>query len=100
MKKHVAMREALGAPELLADALRGDSWHAWRVLLIAAMGEALTEAERPIYAKLTGGRDHEPGEMVDEPAWVALRKFHSIPSAIKIGAFSSWAESEVGGFSR
>jgi hypothetical protein len=74
VKKHVTMREALGAPELLADALRGDSWHAWRVLLIAAMGEALTEAERPIYAKLTGGRDHEPGEMVDVFLAVAGRR--------------------------
>jgi hypothetical protein len=34
-------------------------------LLIAAMGEALTDEERPIFAKLTG-RAREPGERVDE----------------------------------
>ena len=45
--------------------LGGDSWLAWRVLLIAAMGEALTDDERSIFTKLTG-REREPGERVDE----------------------------------
>jgi hypothetical protein len=45
--------------------LGGDSWLAWRVLLIAAMGEPLTDEERAIFAKLTG-REREPGERVDE----------------------------------
>jgi hypothetical protein len=34
-------------------------------LLIAAMGEPLTDEERAIFAKLTG-REREPGERVDE----------------------------------
>jgi hypothetical protein len=37
----------------------------WRVLLIAAMGEALTDAEREIFKRLTG-REHEPLERCEE----------------------------------
>jgi hypothetical protein len=60
--------ETNGAPvrhALLGTALGGDSWLAWRILLIAAMGEALTDEERPIFAKLTA-REREPGERVAE----------------------------------
>jgi hypothetical protein len=60
----VTMRRALSDRHLGA-ALGGDSWLAWRVLLIAAMGEALTDEERTIFAKLTG-RECRPGERVDE----------------------------------
>ena len=42
MKPIVSMRRALEAPPLLGDVLAGDSWSAWRTLLIAIMGEALT----------------------------------------------------------
>ena len=59
------MRRALSDRHLLGAVLGGDSWLAWRVLLIAAMGEALTDDERSIFAKLTG-REREPGERVDE----------------------------------
>jgi hypothetical protein len=55
MRKNVSLREALSDPKLL------DSWAAWRTILIAAMGEELTSEERELFAKLTGGRDHEPG---------------------------------------
>src|SRR5271165_1106280 len=65
MTPFVTMRRALSDRHLLGAALGGDSWLAWRVLLIAAMGEALTEEERAIFAKLTG-RGWEPGERVDE----------------------------------
>ena len=65
MTPFVTMRRALSDTHLLGGALGGDSWLAWRILLIAAMGEALTEEERAIFAKLTG-RVHEPGERVDE----------------------------------
>ena len=43
----------------------GYSWLAWRILLIAAMGEPLTDEERAIFTKLTG-REREPGERVGE----------------------------------
>ena len=45
--------------------LAGDSWAAWRVLLIAIVGEELTEDERAIFTALTG-RDREPLEPVEE----------------------------------
>jgi hypothetical protein len=65
MTPFATMRRALSDRHLLGAVLGGDSWLAWRVLLIAAMGEALTDDERSIFAKLTG-REREPGERVDE----------------------------------
>ena len=65
MTPFVTMRRALSDTHLLGAALGGDSWLAWRILLIAAMGEPLTDEERAIFAKLTG-REREPGERVDE----------------------------------
>ncbi len=59
------MREALADPELLGGALPGESWLAWRTLLIASMGEALTDEERLIFTDLTG-RAVEPLELVEE----------------------------------
>jgi hypothetical protein len=65
MTPFVTMRRALTDRHLLGAALGADSWRAWRVLLIAAMGEALAGEERRVFAKLTG-REREPGERVDE----------------------------------
>jgi hypothetical protein len=65
MKPLVTMRGALDDPELLGGMLGGPSWAGWRVLLIAAMGEKLTPAERKVFTKLTG-RAKEPGERIDE----------------------------------
>ena len=42
MKPTVPIRSALTDPGLLGNVLAGDSWRAWRTLLIAAMGEALS----------------------------------------------------------
>jgi hypothetical protein len=50
MTLFVTMRRALSDEHLLGGVLGGDSWPAWRVLLIAAMGEALTDEERAIFA--------------------------------------------------
>ena len=65
MTPFVTMRRALSDTHFLGAALGGDSWLVWRILLIAAMGEPLTDEERAIFAKLTG-REREPGERVDE----------------------------------
>jgi hypothetical protein len=65
MTPFVTMRRALNDTNLLGAALGGDSWLGWRVLLIAAMGEFLTDEERAIFTKLTG-REREPRERVDE----------------------------------
>jgi hypothetical protein len=53
---------------LLGDVLPGPSWHPWRILLIAAMGEALDDDERVIFRKITG-REREPLERCEE-LWV------------------------------
>jgi hypothetical protein len=74
VKPLVTMRRALEDPDLFGSILPGASWASWRVLLIAAMGEELTEAERETFAALTG-REKEPLQRVDEfwaihrPAW-------------------------------
>ena len=51
MIPRVALREALSDPNLLGTAIAGDSWSSWRTLLIAAMGEELTEDERIIFKR-------------------------------------------------
>jgi hypothetical protein len=61
----VTLREALDDPQLLGNVLHGDSWSGWRTLLIAAMGESLTDAERDIFRQLTR-REREPSERVEE----------------------------------
>jgi hypothetical protein len=60
----VPLRVALADPALLPS-LAGDSWSSWRILLIAAMGEALSEGERTKFQELTG-REREPGAPVEE----------------------------------
>ena len=64
LKKLITMREALASPLYFGTLLSGDSWVAWRVLLIAIVGEELTGPERALFQKLTG-RPHEPGEPVE-----------------------------------
>ena len=46
MKLTVTIRKALTDKKLLGNVLAGESWRAWRTLMIAMMGEALTDAER------------------------------------------------------
>jgi hypothetical protein len=73
MKPTVTMRKALSDAKLLGSALKGDSWKPWRTLLIAAMGEKLTDDERTLFKTLTG-REHEPLQRVDEFAAVVGRR--------------------------
>ena len=49
------------------------SWDSWKVLLIAAAGEALTDAERIEFQRLTG-REREPGVMIREFVGVLGRR--------------------------
>lgn len=68
MRPRMTMRAALGDENLFAHpegGLVGKSWDAWRCLLIAIMGEELTEEERELFKTLTD-RDTEPGERVEE----------------------------------
>ena len=73
MKVLIKMRQALSDAAVLAGALPGDSWRSWRILLIAAAGEALNEDERPTFTALTG-REREPGELVEVMLTVAGRR--------------------------
>jgi hypothetical protein len=73
MIPQTTLRRALADPNLLASVLTGDSWKAWRILLIAAMGEELTDDERVIFKQLTG-RDREPNAMVEELVGVIGRR--------------------------
>jgi hypothetical protein len=73
IRRRITLREALNDPALLGHALPCDSWLRWRVLLIASMGEALTDSEREIFKQLTG-RDHEPNQRVEEFVCVKGRR--------------------------
>lgn len=73
MKPSISIRKALADPNLLGSVLAGDSWRSWRVLMIASMGEALTDDERATFKALTG-RDHEPLLRVEEFAAVVGRR--------------------------
>lgn len=82
----VTMREALADPQLLGEALPGDSWLPWRILLIAAMGEALSDHERVIFAEVTQ-REREPGAQVEE-FWGAIgRRSGKTRAAGTLGAY-------------
>jgi hypothetical protein len=65
MTPSTTIREALADKQLLGGVLAGPSWQAWRVLMIAAMGEALDDDERVLFTQLTG-RAHEPLQRVEE----------------------------------
>ena len=69
----MSLRRALADPALLGNQLQGPSWKAWRTLLIAAMGEPLTDDERVLFKKLTG-RDHEPLTRIEELVGVIGRR--------------------------
>jgi hypothetical protein len=70
LRKLITMREALESPAYFGTLLAGDSWAAWRVMLIAIVGEALTDGELVLFKTLTG-RDSEPREPVEE-FWAAI----------------------------
>jgi hypothetical protein len=67
-KSATSIRQALSAPGLLGNVLKGESWLSWRSLLTAANGEALTDVEREVFHRLTG-REREPLSRVEE-LWV------------------------------
>jgi hypothetical protein len=61
----VSLRNAFDDPDLLGSILGGPTWLAWRAVLLAAMGEALTDEERDAFQRLTG-RPREPLQRVEE----------------------------------
>jgi uncharacterized membrane protein len=67
------MRQALDDPQLLGGILTGASWQTWRTMLIAAMGEPLTDLERKVFRQFTG-RAREPNQRIEEAAFVVGRR--------------------------
>jgi hypothetical protein len=65
MKPRLTLRQALEDEQLLGGFLSGLSWSAWRVMLLAAMGEDLKKDELALFKKFTG-RDKPPKKRVDE----------------------------------
>jgi hypothetical protein len=73
MRPTVSLRKALADPQLLGSVLAGDSWSAWRTMLIAAIGEPLTPPERAVFTRFTG-REIEPCQQIEEAAFVIGRR--------------------------
>jgi hypothetical protein len=65
LRKLVTMRDALDDPAYFGEVYAGESLATWRALLIAALGEELTQAERELFQAVTG-REREPLEPVAE----------------------------------
>ncbi len=86
MTPTVPLRKALADKKLLGNVLAGPTWRAWRVLLIAAMGEALTDDERTIFTKLTG-RAHESLHRVEELCAVIGRRGGKSRSMATLAAY-------------
>ena len=64
MKALFTLRDALSEPRLLGggSGLGGDSWPPWRAILLASVGEPLTESEAATFRELT--RRAPPGHQV------------------------------------
>jgi hypothetical protein len=73
MRSRTLLRTAFNDPQLLGNAIPGDSWFAWRTLLIASMGEQLNDVQRATFARLTG-REREPLQRVEEAVFVVGRR--------------------------
>ncbi|UYW25685.1 hypothetical protein OKC48_20790 [Methylorubrum extorquens] len=73
MNRLCSMREALEDPQIFGGVLPGETWQAWRVVLIASQGEPLTPEEREIY-HLLSGREREPATPCKEVWGVVGRR--------------------------
>jgi hypothetical protein len=69
----VPLRQALSDPALLGDALAGGSWHTWRSLLLAAMGEQLQPSELAAFQRVTG-RTQPPPSRIEEALFLVGRR--------------------------
>jgi hypothetical protein len=73
MYPRVSFRSAISDPALLQHTLQGATWATWAVVLLATLGEKLTEDEREIFKAVTG-REREPLEAVAELVAVIGRR--------------------------
>jgi hypothetical protein len=84
----VSLRQALTDDDLLGGVLAGDSWSAWRTVLIGAMGEKLSWDERRLFKKLSGGRK-PPSEPVDDLVAVVGRRGGKSRATAALAAYLS-----------
>jgi hypothetical protein len=61
----VTLRKALNDPALLGGVLLGPTRDVWEAILLASMGELLTEPELKLFSEVTG-RERAPDKRVDE----------------------------------
>jgi hypothetical protein len=87
-KSIITMRRALRDKKLLGTILDGESWESWRVLLIALMGETLTDEERPVFTRLTG-RKREPLARIEEFWGIVGRRGGKSRSAAVLAIFQA-----------
>jgi hypothetical protein len=69
MKPQTTLRASLADPNLLD--LGAASWAAWRPLLLACMGEALTADELAFFTRFTGRTEAPPGAWTRLGSWPA-----------------------------
>ena len=81
------VREAFSNSDLLAHALPGPTREPHRIILMAAMAEELTPAEREIFKKFTGGREHEPNKPVSDAIFISGRRTKKTGTC---GAFATY----------
>ena len=79
MKVRTSLREALSDERLLGKALAGDSWHAWRTILLATMGEKLTAEELVTFRAVTG-RNKAPTKRCEELIGIIGQTRRQVPS--------------------
>ncbi|MER8567546.1 hypothetical protein NKH85_16310 [Mesorhizobium sp. M0924] len=95
MKPIVSIREALSDDRLLGTLLSGPSWASWRAILIAAMGETLTDEEMALFEARTG-RSTSPIEMVQELVCIAGRRSGKTTAlgtlAVYLSALCDWSD--------
>ena len=73
MKVRTTLREALADLRLLGKALEDDSWHAWRTVLLATMGEPLTDEELVTFRAVTL-RETAPTKRCEELVGIVGRR--------------------------
>src|SRR5438132_8598922 len=86
MRPLVTMRQALADPDIFGAT--DPSWLPWNVLLIAAMGEPLTAAEREIFAALTR-REREPLQRCEELVAIKGRRSGGTSAAARLLVYLS-----------
>lgn len=86
MRTATTLREALADRQLLGGALSGDSWSLWRTILLATMGEPLTEPERLDFASVTG-RELPPAHRVTEALFMVGRRGGKDRAAAVLAAY-------------